>query len=118
MASDDTERQREPSAALERTLQVQTHPTISVNPAGVMVVPSEQLVFSPTETQGNAKATLSIHNPTDHSIIYKFKSNAASVAMGVSPCTGHIHPGTFFTHQFQLKMLHVKVNVNVAPQET
>jgi hypothetical protein len=85
--------QHVPDAGFDQTLQDQNYPSISVQPAGVMVVPSDQLVFSPTDKAGNARATLSIHNPTDHSIIYKFKSNVTGATLAVSPCVGHIHPG-------------------------
>ncbi len=67
---------------------------VSVQSGNVVVVPNEKLVFaSPEEgAQGQARAHLVIHNPTDQSVIYKFKTNASRAKVSVSPCVGHIHP--------------------------
>ncbi len=92
--------QAEGNAGLEQTVN-EAYPSVSVKPANVMVVPNDKLVFSlsdeggraPSAESANAKAHLVIHNPTDQSIIYKFKTNAGKANVGVRPCVGHIHAG-------------------------
>ena len=71
--------------------------SVTVKPADVVVVPCDKLVFSLSndadKSSGKAKAHLSIHNPTDQAIIFKFKTNAGKANVGVKPCTGRILPG-------------------------
>ena len=81
---------------LEQTIADPVH-SVTVKPADVVVVPNEKLVFSLSQdadkSAGKAKAHLTIHNPTDQAIIFKFKTNAGKANVGVKPCSGRILPG-------------------------
>jgi hypothetical protein len=73
------------------------YPSVRVRPADVVVVPNDKLVFNVLEEgpdESLARATLSIHNPTDNNVIFKFRSNATGTTkVGVRPCIGQIMPG-------------------------
>ncbi len=73
----------------EKQLLVDLPPPIN----SAVVVPDDKLVFTRDE-RGNERACLNIYNPTQHSLIYKFKTNIADGSrISVSPCQGHLHSG-------------------------
>ncbi len=118
--------QAEANMGLEQTVS-EAYPSVSVKPANVVVVPNDKLVFTLSEdgrAEANARAHLVIHNPTDQSIIYKFKTNAGKANVGVRPCVGVIHPGEKaeaevnlgFAERSDVEDLKILVVTAVAPQ--